>query len=125
MQARALIRANTDSPKETELRLLLTAAGLPEPAINMPMFDGTGGWVQDPDMSYEEFKIAIQYDGGHHATPAQRRSDIYRDENARGLGWLVLVLTQLDLNPLVPGMEPSAITKVRKALTSRGWKSAR
>jgi hypothetical protein len=68
MKARALIRANTDSPKETELRLLLTAAGLPEPAINVPM---------------------------------------------------------LDLNPLVPGMEPSAITKVRKALTSRGWKPAR
>jgi len=38
MKARALIRANTDSPKETELRLLLTAAGLPEPAINVPMF---------------------------------------------------------------------------------------
>jgi hypothetical protein len=124
-KARALIRANTDSPKETELRLLLTAAGLPEPRINVPMFDETGGWVQDPDLSYEEFKIAIQYDGGHHATPAQRRSDIYRDENARGLGWLVLVLTQLDLDPLVPGMEPSAITKVRRALTSRGWKSAR
>jgi hypothetical protein len=40
-----------------------------------------------------EHRLAIQYDGGHHATPAQRRSDIYRDENARGLGWLVLVLT--------------------------------
>ncbi|MFE4837437.1 hypothetical protein ACFRAU_22490 [Arthrobacter sp. NPDC056691] len=124
-KARALIRANTDSPKETELRLLLIGAGLPEPAINVPMFNETGGWAQDPDMSYEEFMIAIQYDGGHHATPAQRRSDIYRDENARGLGWLVLVLTQLDLNPLVPGMEPSAITKVRRALTSRGWKPAR
>ncbi|WP_314194071.1 hypothetical protein [uncultured Arthrobacter sp.] len=116
------MRANTDSPKETELRLLLIGAGLPEPAINVPMFDETGGWVQDPDMSYEEFKIAIQYDGGHHATPAQRRSDIFRDENARGLGWLVVVLTQLDLDPVARGMEPSAVTKVRKALTSRGWR---
>lgn len=85
------------------------------------MFGETGGWVQDPDMSYDEFQIAIQYDGGHHATPAQRRSDIYRDESARGLGWLVLVLTQLDLDPLAPGMEPSAVTKVRKALVLRGW----
>lgn len=121
-QARTLMRANTDSPKETELRLLLTAAGLPEPAINVPMFDETGGWVQDPDMSYEEFKIAIQYDGGHHATPAQRRSDIFRDENARSLGWIVVVLTQLDLDPFARGMEPTAITKVRAALKSRGWK---
>ncbi|MDQ0866674.1 hypothetical protein QF036_004255 [Arthrobacter globiformis] len=124
MKARVLIRANTDSPKETELRLLLIAAGLPEPAINVPMFDETGGWIQDPDMSYEVFKIAIQYDGGHHATPAQRRSDIYRDESARSLGWLVVVLTQLDLEPFARGIEPSAITKVRAALTSRGWKGA-
>jgi hypothetical protein len=71
-----MMRADTDSPKETELRLLLIRAGLPEPAINRPLFDEAGGWVQDPDMSYQEFKIAIQYDGGHHATPAQRRSDL-------------------------------------------------
>ena len=122
MKARALMRANTDSPKETEL-LLLIVAGLPEPAINVPMFDETGGWVQDPDMSYEEFKIAIQYDGGHHATPAQRRSDIFRDENARSLGWLVVVLTQLDLDPLPTCMEPSAVTKVALAI-SRLWRTA-
>ena len=125
IQARALMRANTDSPKETELRLLLIRAGLPEPAINRPLFDEAGGWVQDPDMSYEEFKIAIQYDGGHHATPAQRRSDIFRDENARELGWLVVVLTQWDLDPFAPGMAPRAVTRVRAALINRGWKPAK
>ncbi|WP_251024360.1 hypothetical protein [Arthrobacter sp. ISL-65] len=67
------------------------------------MFDETGGWIQDPDMSYEEFKIAIQYDGGHPGTPAQRGSDIYRDENARSLGWLVVVLTQFDPGPVCTG----------------------
>jgi hypothetical protein len=123
MRARELIRADTDSPKESELRLLLVRSGLPEPAINVPMFDETGGWIQDPDMSYEEFKIAIQYDGGHHSTPAQRRSDIFRDENARGLGWLVVVLTQWDLDPFAPGMEPNAVTRVRAALKDRGWKA--
>ncbi|WP_427006310.1 hypothetical protein [Pseudarthrobacter sp. H2] len=71
LQARSLMRAGTDSPKETELRLLLLRHGLPEPGINIPMFDETGRWIQDPDLSYEEQKIAIQYDGGHHATPAQ------------------------------------------------------
>lgn len=124
MQARALMRADTDSPKETELRLLLLGHGLPEPGINVPMFDETGGWIQDPDMSYEEQKIAIQYDGGHHATPAQRRSDIFRDENAKDAGWRVVVLTQWDLTPFAPGMEPSAVTRVRAALTERGWNPA-
>jgi hypothetical protein len=125
VKARALIWAGTDSPKETELRLLLVRSVLSEPAINLPLLDETGGWIQDPDMSYEKFKIAIQYDGGHHASPTQRRSDIFRDENARGLGWHVVVLTQWDLDPFGPGMEPSAVTRVRAAPVSRGWKPGR
>ena len=124
MRARALMRANTDSPKETELRLLLIRHGLPEPGINVPIFDETGGWIQDPDLSYEEEKVAIQYDGGHHANPAQRRSDIFRDENARDAGWRVVVLTQWHLTPFAPGMEPPAVTRVRAALTERGWTPA-
>lgn len=121
MRARALMRANTDSPKETELRLLLMRHGLPEPGINVPIFDENGVWIQDPDLSYEREKIAIQYDGAHHATPGQRRSDIFRDENARDGGWRVVVLTQTDLDPLAPGMVPTAVTRVRAALTERGW----
>ncbi|WP_237563242.1 hypothetical protein [Arthrobacter sp. H-02-3] len=124
MRARSLIRADTDSPKETELRLLLIRHGLPEPGINVPMFDETGGWIQDPDLSYEQEKVAIQFDGGHHATPAQRRSDIFRDENARDAGWRVVVLTQWHLTPFAPGMEPAAVTRVRAALTERGWTPA-
>jgi len=121
MRARALMRARTDSPKETEVRLLLRRYGLPEPAINEPMFDEAGRWIQDPDMSYEQEKVAIQYDGGHHASAAQRRSDIFRDEDAKEAGWRVVVLTQLDLDLLAPGMEPRAVTRVRKALVERGW----
>jgi hypothetical protein len=120
MRARDLIRANTDSPKETELRLLLLRHGLPEPEINAPIFSQAGRWLQDPDLSYEDERVAIQYDGGHHATPAQRRSDIYRDENARDAGWRVVVLTQWDLTPAAPGMEPSAVTRVRAALREPG-----
>ncbi len=121
MRARALMRPNTDSPKETELRLLLIRNGLPEPGVNIPIFDETGGWIQDPDLSYEKEKVAIQYDGAHHANPAQRRSDIFRDENARDGGWRVVVLTQTDLDPLAPGMTPTAVTRVRAALQERGW----
>ena len=124
MRARELVRAGTDSPKETELRLLLLRHGLPEPEINVPMFDLTGGWIQDPDLSYETEKVAVQYDGGHHATPAQRRSDVFRDENARDAGWRVVVLTQSDLTPFAPGMEPTAVTRVRSALVERGWRSS-
>lgn len=125
MSARRLMRPNTDSPKETELRLLLTRNGLPEPGINVPIFDGSGGWIQDPDLTYEQERVAIQYDGAHHADPAQRRSDIFRDESARDAGWRVVVLTQKDLTPMVPGKEPTAVTRVRAALTAGGWSPAK
>lgn len=121
LRARALMRTGTDSPKETEVRLLLVRHGLPEPEINLPILDGTGGWVQDPDMSYPEYKVSIQYDGGHHATPAQRRSDISRDEDALELGWRVVRLTQLDLDLRDTTGEPRVVTRVRKALLERGW----
>ncbi|MCY1216489.1 hypothetical protein D9M72_283620 [compost metagenome] len=121
MRARVLLRANTDSAKETEVRLMLRRYGLPEPAINVPMFDETGRWIQDPDMSYEREKVAIQYDGAHHTSAVQRRSDIFRDENAREAGWRVVVLTQADLDVLAPGTEPRAVTRVRKALVERDW----
>lgn len=124
MRARALMRANTDSPKETELRLLLVRHGLPEPGVNVPIFDENGCWIQDPDLSYERERIAIQYDGAHHADPAQRRSDIFRDESARDAGWRVVVLTQRDLDSAAPGLEPTAVTRVRSALTERGWTPA-
>ncbi len=50
------IRPRTDSAKETELRLLLVHARLPEPAVNCAMLDGEGRlgdggrYVEEPDM---------------------------------------------------------------------------
>ncbi len=115
------VRPGTDSAKETELRLLLIRSGLPEPSINVAILAQTKQWVQDPDMSYQEQKIALQYDGGHHITGLQRRSDILRDDRAAELGWLVLKFSQLDLMPRGPNWQPTGVAKTRHALQSRGW----
>ena len=48
MRARTLMRANSGSLKETELRFLLIRHGLPEPGINIPIFDETGSWIPEP-----------------------------------------------------------------------------
>lgn len=120
-EAMEWIRPRTDSPKETELRLLLLRAGLPEPAINVAILDDDGQWVQDPDMSYPDLKIAMQYDGGHHITEMQRRSDIARDDRAAELDWLVLKYCQPDLIAGPNGHEANAVRKTRRALNQRGW----
>ena len=116
------VRERTDSAKETELRLMLVRAGLPEPAINAPVQDPQGRFLEEPDMSYQEYKIAFQYDGGHHINEDQRRWDISRDERIIEIGWRVLKLTQLDLNEPPGGGESPAVTRTRRALSERGWK---
>jgi len=42
------------------------------------------------DIGNTSMKIAIEVDGGSHATVLNRARDIKRDEFLRGLGWTVL-----------------------------------
>jgi hypothetical protein len=97
-QAAALVRSGVDSPRETHLRLLLVLAGLPEPQVGQVIHDSDGGWLARPDLSYPEFKIAIEYDGQHHLIDLRQwRRDIRRRENLEREGWLVRVITAHDL----------------------------
>jgi hypothetical protein len=97
-EAAALVRPEVDSPMESRLRLLLVLAGLPEPRVGHVVTDAAGGWLARPDLAYPEFRLAIEYDGGHHLGDARQwRSDIRRRENLERAGWLVRVFTAYDL----------------------------
>jgi hypothetical protein len=94
----ALVRPGVDSPMETHLRLVIVLAGLPEPVINQDVFSSRGGWLARPDLSYPEWKIAIEYDGEHHRVDRRQwRRDIARRELLEAAGWIVLVITGDDL----------------------------
>jgi len=89
--ALGLVRAGTDSPMETRLRLLLVRAGLPEPVIHHPIFDWTGGYVGAPDLAYVSERIALEYEGdGHRTDPAVFADDIERRERMQEAGWYVI-----------------------------------
>jgi hypothetical protein len=95
--ALALVRDGVDSPSETRVRLMLIRAGLPEPELNLNVFDEAGGWLARPDLAYRHLKIAIEYDGDHHRTDKnQWRRDRARDNNLRDNGWIVIPLTADD-----------------------------
>ncbi len=90
-EAVTLLRPQVDSPQETRLRLVIARAGLPEPQVNVPVFDAAGGWIGAPDLGYEQYRIAIQFEGDAHRTnPRRWRQDIARDEAFTDIGWLVL-----------------------------------
>jgi very-short-patch-repair endonuclease len=82
------IRAGTDSPKETELRLLIVRAGLPEPVVGHRITDADGYFVGVPDLAYVEERIAIDYDGEvHRLDESVFLDDIERRERFEDAGW--------------------------------------
>lgn len=110
------LRENVRSPKETQLRRLLVAAGLPEPAINMDIFDRSGTWVAESDLVYPQWKIAIEYEGElHFLDEAIQRKDVYRYELLQALGWRVIRVTKDDLR-----FRPDELVeRVRAAIAER------
>ncbi|MGW9628335.1 endonuclease domain-containing protein [Microbacterium sp. NPDC055521] len=113
--ALALARDDVESPKETETRLMLVRHGLPEPVVQHDVFDGHRH-VARVDLAYPELKIGIEYEGdGHRTSQDQWRRDIQRQRELEALGWIVMRLTQEDLD------DPDAlVTRIRSALASRG-----
>lgn len=96
--ALGLARTGVESPKESETRLLIVAAGLPEPVVQWKVFEGSR-FIGRVDLAYPELKIAIEYDGdGHRTDKDQWRRDVRRQRELERLGWIVIHLTESDLN---------------------------
>ena len=87
-----LLRAPVDSPPETELRLLIVAAGFPEPRVNCRI--QAGSTVFHSDLGYPRRRVAIEYEGAYHfQSAAQMRRDLDRIERIQGAEWQVLRVT--------------------------------
>lgn len=117
--ARAMqeIRVGSESSGETELRLALVRAGLPEPDLNWTLRDERGGFIARLDIAYRRYRVAPEYDGRGHATGAQFRKDADRWDAIRGQRWehVRILSHHLRPNPQV------AVDKVARALIAAGW----
>ncbi|MGI9163383.1 MAG: hypothetical protein ACR2JI_10775 [Mycobacterium sp.] len=83
-----LVDGGAQSPKETWLRLVLIDAGFPRPQTQIPVRTPDGYPRYYLDMGWEEFMVAVEYDGEQHRTDsAQYRGDIARSEYIDGCGW--------------------------------------
>ncbi len=101
VQARAvlpLLDAGSDSPAESRARLRLHAAGFRDLRHGVVITDAAGGWLAAPDLADARARVAVQHDGLVHllGSPAQRRTDLQRDELSRQAGWEVVISTALD-----------------------------
>jgi very-short-patch-repair endonuclease len=87
-----LLNVRSRSRPESHLRYALVSSGLPEPRVNLPIHSALGEWLAEPDLSYEEARLALEYNGADHAKVKQMQRDITRelDVHRRG-GWRVEV----------------------------------
>jgi very-short-patch-repair endonuclease len=68
-----------------------SAPDLPRFEVNVAVYRADGrGWLAEPDLSLDEAKIALEYQGEDHAQLAQMRKDITRETDLRREGWRCL-----------------------------------
>ena len=86
-----LVDGGAESPRETQLRLLLVEAGLPKPQTQIEFRDRRGRVRVRADMGWREWKVAVEYDGVQHWSDARQRSwDIERIALLEASGWTVI-----------------------------------
>lgn len=90
-------RAGTRSPGETRVRLLLMRAGTPEPRLNVTIWED-GIWLGAPDLSWAQYRVAVEYEGDQHFTKRkQYRDDVDRYALLADAGWIVIRAISDDL----------------------------
>lgn len=108
------------SHKESELRYWLLTSDLPNPGLQIPVCDRRGRQVAHADLGYEEWKVALEYEGRQHAEVKQFERDIDRYSLMSADGWLTLRFANRHL-----GGPHVVVDRTRRALLSRGWTPSR
>ena len=86
----------SESPPESELRVIVVKAGIPGFVANQ--------WVSVPGARYRgdlvcvARKMIIEYQSEYHFDPVQRRKDMTRIERLEAAGWHVMQVNIDDLN---------------------------
>lgn len=113
-----LVDGGAESPQETVARLVLIDAGLPAPRTQFRVFGDYGEFIARIDMSYDEVKVGIEYDGPQHWTdPAVRQGDIDKQFELTRLGWLIIRVSR----DLLKYRRGTYVARVEHALRERGF----
>ena len=119
-RAAAQSRAGVRSRPESHLRLLVAAAGLPEPLVAPGVATPEG--VLHPDLAWPQFKVLVEYEGDEHRTNARTFAfDIARFDTFVDADWSAVRCTSRDLY-----RRPRRVLEtLARRLRARGWRPAR
>ena len=117
--AMGLVRARTDSPMETVLRLLLGRSDLPDPEVNPAVCSASGAFLGYADLMYPRWGVIVEYDGEHHFGLTQQRvDDLDRVDRFVRADYRVIQVHKEHL----ARDRAAVVARVRAALLERGWR---
>jgi len=112
------VRQGSESRAESLLRLVLVRAGLPEPELNVDIYDSAGRWLGRADQYFREWRVISEYDGDEHRINSRQYDrDITRIEEFARAGNTVVRIRkqQLFVHPEL------AVERISRALRDSGW----
>lgn len=86
-----LVREDSWSPRETRVRCILVSGGLPEPELNVDLYDEAGRFLGCVDMVYRDARVVVEYLGMLHGE--KWAADVERLARLRAAGWTVIEVT--------------------------------
>jgi very-short-patch-repair endonuclease len=107
------LRENSNSPRETRLRLEVLRAGFPEPELNgeIVLGDGRRTWG---DLVFRKWRTLLEFDGEQHRTQdRQWRRDVDRLNDLVEHGWLTTRVRRDSTDHLA---------RLERNLRRRGWR---
>ncbi|SFR69871.1 hypothetical protein SAMN05428970_0806 [Agromyces sp. CF514] len=113
--ARAQLRANSYSRRESLARLSLVRAGLPEPEL-VAILHLRSGRSTKGDLVFRRHRVLVEYDGDQHRTDdRQWATDVSRLNDLVADGWIVIRMTKRM-------SRAELVARVIRALEDRGWR---
>jgi very-short-patch-repair endonuclease len=110
----SLLDPGSESPKETELRLIFVDAGLRGFRANLQVAVPGRRKRRRIDLAFEREKVAVEYQGDHHRDPGQWREDMTRLADLESIGWKVVYVNADDLRD-----PDELVARIRRVLAAR------
>jgi very-short-patch-repair endonuclease len=108
----AYLDAGSESPMESELRVIVIMAKIPGFVANLS--SQVPGARYRGDLVFPEKKVIVEYQSEYHFDPTQRRRDMTRIDRLQAAGWFVMQVNLDDLNH-----PDELVARIRSVLASR------
>ena len=108
-----LLNNRSESPQESQLRVIVVTSGIPGAQANLPITT-SGGYRYRADIAFPEKKVIVEYQSRFHDGSKEFRADMTRISRLEADDWYVMQVNRNDLDGPV-----ELISRLRRVLSGR------